>query len=105
MQHGMDFRAGHTVRLTTPYYDAARGIYTVLYVYRNGWLAVVSHRDERRYDVPERLCRQVATSASPASQQRRVSLQQAEGQLRGLNQQLDTHIGEEDSASQVDQAK
>ena len=52
---------GQIVRLTTPYRDAARGIYTVVYMYRNGWLGVVSHSDGRRHDVPRHVCRQVET--------------------------------------------
>ena len=54
-----DLRKGHIVRLTMPYGDAERGIYTVVYMYRNGWLGVVSHSNGRQYDVPRQVCRQV----------------------------------------------
>ena len=59
MQHFVDVRMGQTVRLTTPYLDAARGIYSVIYVYRNGWLGIASREDGRRFDVPGHLCRQL----------------------------------------------
>lgn len=62
MRHFVDLRMGQTVRLTTPYLDAARGIYTVIYVYRNGWLGIVSREDGRRFDVPGHLCRQLDAS-------------------------------------------
>ena len=54
-----DLRQGQMVRLTMPYRDAERGIYIVVYIYRNGWLGVVSHSDGRRYNVPRHVCRQV----------------------------------------------
>ncbi len=59
MHYGEQMEAGQTIRLTTPYRDADRGIYTVVYVYRNGWLGVSSHRDGRNYDVPAHVCRLV----------------------------------------------
>ena len=52
-------QSGQFVRLTTPYCDAKRGLYQVLYVYSNGWLGVVSHVNGQRYDVPAYLCRVV----------------------------------------------
>lgn len=52
---------GVTVRLTTPYLDAKRGLYLVAYVYRNGWLCLLAEGDGRRFHVPARLCRQVET--------------------------------------------
>ena len=52
---------GTIVRLTTPYLDADRGLYTVVYVYRNGWLGLESQRDGQRYDVLAYLCRPVDT--------------------------------------------
>lgn len=69
-----DLRPGHIVRLTTPYYDAARGIYTIVYLYRNGWLGVVSRSDGRRYDLPRRLCRRVGAEAAPGTGRRAESL-------------------------------
>lgn len=63
-----DIRRGQTVRLTTPYFDAERGIYTVIYVYRNGWLGVVSHDDRRQYDVPIFVCRPVAANTRKAKE-------------------------------------
>lgn len=57
-----DLRRGETVRLTMPYLDAERGAYTVVYIYRNGWLGVVSHSNGRHYDVPRHVCRQVETA-------------------------------------------
>ncbi|MCY3915444.1 MAG: hypothetical protein OXG49_05470 [Chloroflexi bacterium] len=54
-----DLRQGQMVRLTMPYRDAERGIYIVVYIYRNGWLGVVSHSDGRRYNVPRHVCRPV----------------------------------------------
>lgn len=77
-----DLRLGQIVRLTTPYFDARRGIYRVVFIYRNGWLGVVSQSDGRRFDVPAHVCRQVAMgqalhppSASPiAPKEERGSL-------------------------------
>lgn len=57
MRAGAEVKRGQVVRLTMPYWDAARGWYTVAYVYRNGSLSVVSHVDGRRYDVPAHFCR------------------------------------------------
>ena len=39
--------------------NADRGIYTIVYVYTNGWLGVQSHVDGRRHDVPTYVCRLV----------------------------------------------
>ena len=64
MQVVGDIQSGQTVRLMSPYLEAARGIYTVVYIYRNGWLGVVAHSGRRHYDVPGHLCRQVDTAAS-----------------------------------------
>ena len=55
---------GNVVRLTMPYLNAERGIYTVIYVYSNGWLGVRSHSTGERYDVPAFLCRQVETKSA-----------------------------------------
>lgn len=54
-----DLREGQTVRLTMPYRDARRGFYTVVYLYRNGWLGVISRSDGRRHNVPRHVCRLV----------------------------------------------
>lgn len=54
-----DLRRGQIVRLTMPYFAAKHGLYTVVYLYRNDWLGVVSHSDGRRHDVPRHVCRQV----------------------------------------------
>ncbi len=78
MQVAGDIHAGQTVRLMSPYLDAARGIYTVVYIYRNGWLGVISHSGRRRYDVPGHLCRQVDTAASSLKRQSDLSLWRAE---------------------------
>ena len=79
MQEFVSVHMGQSVRLTTPYLDAARGIYTVIYVYRNGWLGVVSHIGGRRYDVPGHICRPVDAAANTAKSQVDLSLQHAEG--------------------------
>ena len=57
-----DLREGQTVRLTMPYRDARRGIYTIVYLYRNGWLGLISRSDGRRFDVPRHVCRLVETA-------------------------------------------
>ena len=67
MRFADDLRRGQMVRLTTPYCDAERGIYTVVYVYRNGWLGVVARSDGRRFDVPRQVCRQVETANARVS--------------------------------------
>ena len=63
MHYAESMSVGQIVRLTTPYLNAARGIYTVVYVYSNGWLGVVSHSDRHNYDVPAYVCRLVETNA------------------------------------------
>ena len=50
---------GSLVRLTTPYLDAKRGIYTVIYLYSNGWYGVRSHDNGESYSVPAFVCRAV----------------------------------------------
>ena len=60
MQAGGELACGAVVRLMTPYREAARGLYTIVYIYRNGWLGVVSRRDGRRYNVPVYICRLIA---------------------------------------------
>ena len=67
MQHFVDLRVGQRVRLTTPYLDAARGIYTVIYIYRNGWIGIISRENGRRFDVPGHLCRQVELAYAPVN--------------------------------------
>lgn len=62
MQLAGEFTYGAIVRLTTPYREAARGLYIIIYIYRNGWLGVVSRRDGRRYSVPAYICRVIATA-------------------------------------------
>lgn len=69
-----DIHRGQTVRLMSPYLDAARGIYTVVYIYRNGWLGLVSHSGGRRYDAPGHLCRPVDAAASSTKRQSDLSL-------------------------------
>ena len=69
-----DLRPGQFVRLTTPYYDAPRGIYTIVYLYRNGWLGVVSRSHGRRYNLPRRLCRRVGMDAAQGKGRRADSL-------------------------------
>lgn len=69
-----DIHWGQTIRLMSPYFDAARGIYTVVYVYRNGWLGVVSQANGRQYDVPGHLCRPVAVAAKSGKRQSDLSL-------------------------------
>ncbi len=59
MLNGNTISSGQTVRLTTPYFEAERGIYTVVYVYSNGWLGVISCKNGQRYDVPSYVCRVV----------------------------------------------
>ena len=65
MQPSPEFKRGQIVRLTTPYWRARRGLYTVAYVYRNGSLSLISHVDGLPYDAPARLCR--ATTLKEAS--------------------------------------
>jgi len=67
MLYAGDLRRGQIVRLTTPYFNAERGIYTVVFIYRTGWLGVVSHSDGSRYNVPRHLCRQVETAEAQVS--------------------------------------
>ena len=55
--------AGETVRLTMTYHKAQRGNYTVVYVYSNGWLGLLSHQDGRNYDAPAHICRLIESSA------------------------------------------
>ena len=62
MQPNAEFLCGAVVRLMTPYRDAGRGLYTIVYIYRNGWLCLVSQRDGRRFNVPAFLCRVVASA-------------------------------------------
>lgn len=57
MQLDATVSRGQIVRLTSPYWDAPRGLYTVEYVYRNGSLSVISRADGRRYEVPVYICR------------------------------------------------
>lgn len=57
MLNGNTISSGQVVRLTTPYFDAQRGLYIVVYIYSNGWLGVVSCADGQRYDVPSFVCR------------------------------------------------
>ena len=59
MQPGAEFKRGQIIRLTTPYWGAGRGLYTVDFVYRNGSLCLLALADGRRYDAPGRLCRLV----------------------------------------------
>ena len=59
MQVAENIGWGQTVRLTTAYRDAERGVYFVIYVYRNGWLGVVSRANGRRFNVPGYICRHV----------------------------------------------
>ena len=61
MHYAENISVDQIVRLTTPYMNAERGIYTVVYVYSNGWLGVSSHSDGRYYDVPAYVCRLVET--------------------------------------------
>lgn len=60
MRNGSALASGQTVRLMMPYLDAARGIYTIVYVYSNGWLGVLAHSDGQHYDVPAHICRPIA---------------------------------------------
>ncbi len=60
--------SGQTVRLSMPYLEADRGIYTVVYVYNNGWLGVLSHSNGRSYDVPAFVCRPIETKADDDNQ-------------------------------------
>ena len=62
MHLGVAVMRGQIVRLTLPYWDAQRGLYTVEYVYRNGALSVLSHADRRRYEVPAHICRPVSVN-------------------------------------------
>ncbi len=55
---------GTVVRLTTPYRDAKRGIYTVIYLYSNGWYGVRSHGNGESYSVPAFVCRPVDARSS-----------------------------------------
>lgn len=64
MQPGADLKRGQIVRLTSPFWDAERGLYTVAFVYRNGSLSVLSHSNGRRYEVPARICRPVSVNGS-----------------------------------------
>ncbi len=66
MRMGGELACGAVVRLTVPYREAARGAYTIVYIYRNGWLGVVSRSDGRRYDVPAYICRVIATAKAGA---------------------------------------
>lgn len=59
MLNANTIQSGQFVRLTTPYCDAQRGVYQVIYVYSNGWLGVISNSNGQRYDVPSYLCRAV----------------------------------------------
>ena len=59
MHYESDWSRGQTVRLTTPYLDAERGHYKVVFVYSNGWLGLVSPADGRLSNVPAHICRQV----------------------------------------------
>lgn len=61
MQVNSELTCGAVVRLTMPYREAARGSYIIVYIYRNGWLGVVSRRDGRRYNVPAYICRVIAS--------------------------------------------
>jgi len=61
MLNGNTISSGQLVRLTMPYFDAQRGVYTVVYVYSNGWLGVISCANGQRYDVPAFVCRAVET--------------------------------------------
>ena len=60
MQPSAEYKRGQIIRLTTPYWDAGRGLYTVDFVYRNGSLCLLAHVDGRRFDAPAYLCRLVA---------------------------------------------
>ncbi len=60
MQRGGELSCGAIVRLMTPYRGAARGLYAIVYIYRNGWLGVVSQQDGRSYDVPAYICRLIS---------------------------------------------
>lgn len=68
MKSGAIFQRGEIVRLTSPYWDADRGLYTVEYVYRNGSIAVVSRANGRRFEVPARICRHVSDNGGITSQ-------------------------------------
>ena len=59
MHEGNTILSGQVVRLATPYLDAGRGIYTVVYVYSNGWLGVLLHSNGQSYDVPAFVCRSI----------------------------------------------
>ena len=61
MQRIGELTRGATVRLMTPYREAARGLYTIVYIYRNGWLGVISQRNGRSYNVPVYVCRLIAS--------------------------------------------
>lgn len=65
MLNGHTITSGQTVRLTTPYLDAERGLYTVVYVYNNGWLGVVSRANGQGYDVPSFVCRAIEINTTP----------------------------------------
>ncbi|MCY4466036.1 MAG: hypothetical protein OXE46_10910 [Chloroflexi bacterium] len=66
MQTDGELSCGAVVRMTTPYREAARGPYIIVYIYRNGWLGLVSRRDGRRYNVPAFICRVIASSKAEA---------------------------------------
>ncbi len=67
MHYPNDWSHGQTVRLTTPYLDAERGLYIVAFVYSDGWLGLVSQSDGRQFNVPAHICRQVESVVGKAN--------------------------------------
>lgn len=63
MHSSGQFLKGQRIRLTSSYWEAERGVYQVIYVYRNGWLGVVSPTSGRQFDVPAHICRQISPAA------------------------------------------
>ncbi len=66
MRPPQPFKPGRIVRLVMPYRGAGRGIYMVVYVYRNGWLGVVARGDGGPCDVPPQVCRLVEDCGQPS---------------------------------------
>ncbi len=60
MQANGELACGAVVRLMMPYREATRGLYIIVYIYRDGWLGVVSRRDGRSFNVPAFICRVIA---------------------------------------------
>ena len=59
MLNANNFSCGQVVRLTTPYFNAQRGLYKVAYVYSNYWLGVICLKTGQQYDVPSFVCRTI----------------------------------------------